>query len=100
MPTKTMLQLAVKAYNDTASPDGLAPTLLFFGIVPRISIHSIELPRQRERMKALHCASKQMSSVMAQSRLNRAAGSRVTGTEDPNFKIGDTVLVYRSEEGK
>jgi hypothetical protein len=31
------LQMAVKAVNDTAGPDGLVPTLLVFGTFPRIS---------------------------------------------------------------
>ena len=30
------LQMAFKAINDTAGPDGLVPTLLVFGIYPRI----------------------------------------------------------------
>ena len=32
-----MLQMAVKAVNDTASPDGLVLTLLVFGTYPRLS---------------------------------------------------------------
>jgi hypothetical protein len=31
-----MLQMAVKAVNDTAGPDGLVPTLLVFGTYPRL----------------------------------------------------------------
>jgi hypothetical protein len=31
-----MLQMAVKAVNDTAGPDGLIPILLVFGIYPRL----------------------------------------------------------------
>ena len=30
------LQMAVKAVNDTAGPDGLVPTLLVFGAYPRM----------------------------------------------------------------
>lgn len=30
-----VLQMAVKAVNDTAGPDGLVPTLLVFGAYPR-----------------------------------------------------------------
>ena len=29
--------MAIKAVNDTASPDGLVPTLLVYGAYPRIS---------------------------------------------------------------
>jgi hypothetical protein len=32
-----VLQMAVKAVNNTAGPNGLVPTLLVFGIFPRIS---------------------------------------------------------------
>ena len=32
-----VLQMAVKAVNDTASPDGLVPTLLVFGAYPRMT---------------------------------------------------------------
>lgn len=63
-------------------------------------IHPVKLLKQRERTKALHDARKQLLSVMAQERLNRAARDRVTGAADSNFKIGDTVLVYRSKYGK
>lgn len=31
---KAALQMAVKAVNDTAGPDGLVPTLLVFGAYP------------------------------------------------------------------
>ena len=34
---QTMLQMAVKAVNDTSGPDGLVPTLLVFGAYPRIT---------------------------------------------------------------
>ena len=31
-----MLQMAVKAVNDSAGPDGIMPTLLVFGVYPRM----------------------------------------------------------------
>jgi hypothetical protein len=34
---ETCLQMAVKAINDTAGPDGLVPTLLIFGAYPRMT---------------------------------------------------------------
>ncbi|KAF1934529.1 hypothetical protein EJ02DRAFT_471813, partial [Clathrospora elynae] len=39
-----VLQMAVKAVNDTAGPDGLVPTLLVFGAYPRISMDSPPSP--------------------------------------------------------
>lgn len=47
------LVLAVKGVHDTAGPSRLTPTLLFFDVLRRMPIHLIDLPRQRERMRAL-----------------------------------------------
>ena len=38
------LQIAVKAINDSASLDGLVPTLLVFGAYPRITNNSLLSP--------------------------------------------------------
>ena len=34
---KTLLQMAVKAVNNTTGPDGMVPTLLVFGAYPRMT---------------------------------------------------------------
>ena len=34
---EVILQMAVKAVNDMAGPDGLIPTLLVFGLYPRMT---------------------------------------------------------------
>jgi hypothetical protein len=39
-----MLQITVKAVNNTAGPNGLVPTLLVFGTFPRISHESLPSP--------------------------------------------------------
>jgi hypothetical protein len=38
------LQIAFKAINDSIGPDGLIPTLLVYGIYPRISEFDAPLP--------------------------------------------------------
>ncbi|KAF1947580.1 hypothetical protein EJ02DRAFT_439817 [Clathrospora elynae] len=40
MPDEAILQMAVKAVNDTAGPEGLVPTLLVFGAYPRMTTES------------------------------------------------------------
>ncbi|KAF7579221.1 hypothetical protein PtrM4_034610 [Pyrenophora tritici-repentis] len=40
MSDEAILQMAVKAVNDTAGPDGLVPTLLVFGAYPRMTTES------------------------------------------------------------
>ena len=48
--TKEMnLQMAVKAVNDTAGPDGLVPTLLVFGAYPRMSELDLPAPSITQR---------------------------------------------------
>ena len=37
LPKEERLQMATKAVNDTAGPDGIVPTLLVFGAFPRIT---------------------------------------------------------------
>lgn len=34
------LQIAMKAINDTAGPDGLVPVFLVFGMLPRLGFHT------------------------------------------------------------
>ena len=41
---KTILQMAVKALNDTAGPNGIVPTLLVFRAYPQILQNSPPLP--------------------------------------------------------
>lgn len=40
MSDEAILQMVVKAVNDTAGPDGLVPTLLVFGEYPRMTTDS------------------------------------------------------------
>jgi hypothetical protein len=40
-----LLQIAVKAITDTTGTNGLAPSLLVFGVVPRFAPMSMDLPK-------------------------------------------------------
>ena len=48
-----MLQMATKAVNDTAGPDGLIPTLLVFGTYPRLSESNPLTPNITQRAIAI-----------------------------------------------
>jgi hypothetical protein len=48
-----VLQMAVKAVNNTAGPDGLISTFLMFGTFPRISHESPPLPSITARGEAM-----------------------------------------------
>ena len=91
------LTLSVKAMNDTAGPDGLVPTLLVFGAMPRIPLVPVALPGQVERMKAMEDARAEMSKIMAKSRLRRALKSKVSPATDADISIGEEVLVYKEK---
>ena len=47
------LKLSIKAMNDTNRDNGLVPSLVVFGIIPRFPIISSDIPTQKERMLAL-----------------------------------------------
>ena len=47
------LRLSVKSMNDTMGPNGLVPSFLVFGTLPRFPFLNTNLPNQREILKAL-----------------------------------------------
>ena len=61
-----VLQIAVKAINDSAGPDGIVPTLLVFGAYPRIVKESPLLPSLTKRAQAVHKAIKEVRRVYAE----------------------------------
>ena len=78
----TVLQLANKAINDTMGPEGLVPSLLDFGCVPRLPSGSSELPGQKERMNALQTARREMETITAELRVSKALKSRAPKNAD------------------
>ena len=50
------LSLSMKSMNEIAVQNGLCPPLLVFGVLTRMSLTMMDLPRQRERMPALKLA--------------------------------------------
>jgi hypothetical protein len=66
------LQMAVKAVNDTAGPDGLIPTLLVFGTFPRVS-HDLPLfPSITTRAKAVRKAMAEIRKLKAKQQVTNA----------------------------
>ena len=60
-----ILQMAVKAVNDTAGPNGLVPTLLVFGTYPRISELSPSSPSISIRANAIRKAMAEVRKLRA-----------------------------------
>ena len=94
-----LLVLSTKALNDTAGPNGLVPTLLVFGVLPRIPFAPAELPTQVQRMKAMVAARSEMSTLVARSKLKLALKSNALGAASTfqDIMIGSEVLVYREK---
>jgi hypothetical protein len=77
--------MAVKAVNDTASPDGLVPTLLVYGAYLRISNLDPPTPSITERAAIIQKAIVEIVKLRAKQTVNNALYYR----NGPN-----TTLVY------
>lgn len=75
MSNRQTLSCAVEAINETAGPNGLVPTLLVFGVFPRIPLLTAELPSQVQRMNAMASARQEASRPVARSCLRKALRS-------------------------
>lgn len=98
-----VLQMAVKAVNDTAGPDGLVPTLLVFGAYPRMTIDSAPSPTATQRAVASAKALAELRKIMSARRVKDAL--RMGGPKDTlallpsSLPIGSEVLVFREKGG-
>ncbi|XMA09892.1 hypothetical protein WAI453_002683 [Rhynchosporium graminicola] len=62
---EVMLQMAIKAINNTAGPKGLVPTLLVFGTYPRLSDKDAPSPTITQRALAISKATKELRQLVA-----------------------------------
>jgi hypothetical protein len=85
------LSCAVKAANDTMESEGIVPTTLLFGIIPRVADEN--LPSQSQRSKCIAAAREEMSRLMALLKGQRALRHQVPRTQQ--FEPGKQVLVCR-----
>jgi hypothetical protein len=60
-----VLQIAVKAVNDSAGPDGIMPTLLVFGAYPRMTTDSPPSPSIVQQAEAIRKATKEIRLIYA-----------------------------------
>ncbi|KAF2726477.1 hypothetical protein EJ04DRAFT_408644, partial [Polyplosphaeria fusca] len=98
---KDILQMAVKALNDTAGPDGLVPTLLVFGAYPRISTDSPPLPDIIARARAIQKATKMIQKERAAMDINRAMNTRngPKSHDTLNLPLMSEILIWREKKG-
>lgn len=92
-----LLKMSVKACNDSAGPDGLIPTLLVFGVYPRVSWDDNPVPIAQERIDTIRKAMEELRIQRAKNIVNLAKNDR-NGPKYlhlANVNIGDQVLVFR-----
>lgn len=94
-----ILQMAVKAVNDTAGPDGLVPTLLVFGAYPRVSQDSPPSPLTWKRAEAVSKAMKALRKTMAERQVRDALNTKVGPVAETEYPLQCDVRVWREKEG-
>ena len=65
------LQMAFKALNDTAGPDGLVPTLLVFGAYPRMTELDAPSPTVTQRANVVKKAMAEIRKLRAERQVAR-----------------------------
>ena len=95
------LQMAIKAINDTAGPDGLVPTLLVFGVYPRM--HDLDPPSPSivQRSEAIRKAMEEIRKIRAERQTADALNTRNGPIVDPvhDLPLNADVLVWREGNG-
>ena len=94
------LSIAVHSLNNTASPEGLIPSLLVFGSVLKIPLGNIPhlASNQRKRFTDMESARKQMERIVAIQRLKMAGKLRTKQMDVFSIMPGSDVLVYREKK--
>jgi hypothetical protein len=91
------LQITFKAVNDIARPDGLMPTLLVYGALPRMVEYDVPSPTIAQYSAALKKAMMEIQKLRAKRLVADALGTRnrpsTTGLHD--LTINSDVLVWR-----
>lgn len=81
--------------NDTCGPEGLVPSLLVFGEVPRRPSGNSVLVDQTERMEVIAMARVEMEAVVAHLRIQNALRNNLPPAATKIATAGMHVLVYR-----
>jgi hypothetical protein len=73
---EAILQIVMKAINNSVRPDGIVPTLLVFRAYPRITRDSLLLPFITEQAEAIYKAIKEVRRLYAEQQVNNALAIR------------------------
>ncbi|KAI0995528.1 hypothetical protein K3495_g12651 [Podosphaera aphanis] len=95
------LQIAVKAINDTAGPDGIIPTLLVFGAYARMVETDPPAITVSQHAMAIKKAMEEVGKLRAKQQVKAALNQRNSPNADHihSLPIGSQVLVWREKGG-
>jgi hypothetical protein len=95
------LQMAFKAINDTAGPDGLVPTLLVYGAYPRMTENDTPAPTVTQRAMAIRKAMAEIDKLRAERQVADALNTRngPSTSEIHALPLNSEVLVWREGNG-
>ena len=87
--------------NDTAGPDSIVPTLLVFGVFPRMSTKDVVNTTVIERGRAIRRAIKEVAKLYTKRHVAKAlqTRNRPNINEILGLAIGEPVLVWRENKG-
>jgi hypothetical protein len=96
----TVLQMAVKAINDTAGYDGIVPTLLVFGAFPRMTHIDPSVPSIAQRATVIKKAMAEVTKLRTQRQVTDALRTWNGPLTDDIYTIslGSDILVWRVYE--
>ena len=94
------LKLANKTMNDTMGPEGLVPSLLVFGLLPRFPPSSTPLLPHAARMEAMEIARLEMADIVSKLKIQRALRSRAPPASKYIINPGDNMYVHRENDLK
>jgi hypothetical protein len=95
------LQMAFKAVNDIAGPDGIVPTLLVFGAYPRMTEYDAPSPTISQRSATLKKAMDEVRKLRAKRQVNDALNHRngPSTTSIKDLPLNSSVLAWRETPG-
>lgn len=75
----------------------MVPTLLVFGILPRIKLIPKELRSNLDRIKATYDARKETEVISNKTKLRTGLNSDVPGAADFEVIVGEEVIMFRGK---
>lgn len=94
-PKNLVLAIANKAMNDTMGPEGIVPSLLVFGNMPRFPASPSQNHEQSERIAMMQTARLEMEKITSRLRIKKVLKTKAPKAVHAIISEGDPVLIWR-----